>query len=569
MNLDTFEDEIDSTILSRGLSYYRERNVMSLEMTQPNHYKALVAGTQLYEVTITLDDDREVEDSSCTCPYDWGEYCKHQVAALYALRHLLNSNQHAMVERPKEVDLEALLEGKSKKELLSFLLAYAKKNPSLASALVAAFPSPNQEVNQTNLGIEFRRACEKGLECTENEDMYEWDTNEDEDDWQFTSALRIKIEELLGMARVAIAEGNVRHGGSIASMMVHEMSALDEYEGETLSDEIETFLMQVAGLFDDVTLSADDGPWLFALFFAEADSYEFPTQPALLRFCLRLAKTESDQEALRKYLLVLATDQPEGTWGASATILNSLELQHALLLKQKRGEDAQALALANLSYEAMRKLAFDHAMETKDYALAERLAKEKEASDYRIHGAMDWSKLLFKVYQEGGKKDDMRSLAKAFLLHDNLVYYPILKDSYESEEWISVVDGLLDELQAHEEGRFTSEYRRNAYPEVLKAEGKLERLLSYIQKNSRLIRSYQDVLLPTYKGEVFALYGAIIKKDGEAASSRNEYKDLASWLNELEAIGGNDVAKECLQVLAPRYMKRPAMRDEIKKVGLL
>ena len=48
MNLDSFEEEIESPIiLSRGLSYYRGKNVVSLEMIGANHYKAKVAGTHL------------------------------------------------------------------------------------------------------------------------------------------------------------------------------------------------------------------------------------------------------------------------------------------------------------------------------------------------------------------------------------------------------------------------------------------------------------------------------------------------------------------------------------------
>ena len=73
MNLDDFEDAIEQgVILTRGLYYYDIGSVLSLEMTSPNHYKAKVAGTHLYEVTATLDDGREVEDITCTCPYDWG-----------------------------------------------------------------------------------------------------------------------------------------------------------------------------------------------------------------------------------------------------------------------------------------------------------------------------------------------------------------------------------------------------------------------------------------------------------------------------------------------------------------
>ncbi|MGB4407961.1 MAG: SWIM zinc finger family protein [Sphaerochaeta sp.] len=208
MNLDDFEDAIDSpVILQRGHAYYRDKCVLSLEMTHTNHYEARVAGTQLYTVMLTLDDEREVEDIACTCPYDWGEYCKHEVAVLYALRHQLNSTPHTLVTRPKEVELAPLLEKRSKKELLSFLLDYARKSPELASALIAAFPSPDDEVNQKNQSIQFKQAYDDDIERMPNEDdVYEWDEYEDED-WQFSSTFKKKIEELLGMARSAIQRG--------------------------------------------------------------------------------------------------------------------------------------------------------------------------------------------------------------------------------------------------------------------------------------------------------------------------------------------------------------------------
>lgn len=90
------------------------------------------------------------------------------------------------------------------------MLTLAKNNLAVASTLVAAFPSSDNEGNLTNMGIEFRRACERGIESTSEENEYGWD--DDEDDWQLTSALRIKVAEFLMMAQVAIMDGNIRAG---------------------------------------------------------------------------------------------------------------------------------------------------------------------------------------------------------------------------------------------------------------------------------------------------------------------------------------------------------------------
>ena len=83
------------------------------------------------------------------------------------------------------------------------------------------------------------------------------------------------------------------------------------------------------------------------------------------------------------------------------------------------------------------------------------------------------------------------------------------------------------------------------------------------------MQSYQDVLLLHYKDEVFALYKQVILKYGESVASRIEYKGLASWLKNLVLIGGSDVARECVQAFEPKYKKRPAMKDELRQVGVL
>ena len=50
-------------------------------MRQGNTLWANCEGNTTYQPKVTLGA-QGVEDSSCTCPYDWGGLCKHQVALL-------------------------------------------------------------------------------------------------------------------------------------------------------------------------------------------------------------------------------------------------------------------------------------------------------------------------------------------------------------------------------------------------------------------------------------------------------------------------------------------------------
>ena len=71
-------------ILERGLNYYEEGCVTSLEQTSIG-YTAVVEGTDDYEVGIEICAD-QVYDMTCTCPYAAeGKYCKHMAAVLYKI----------------------------------------------------------------------------------------------------------------------------------------------------------------------------------------------------------------------------------------------------------------------------------------------------------------------------------------------------------------------------------------------------------------------------------------------------------------------------------------------------
>ncbi len=65
----------------RGVDYYHAGTVESATM-RGNRLFASVQGSEWdpYQVGITFSETDFT--ASCTCPYDWGGYCKHVVAAL-------------------------------------------------------------------------------------------------------------------------------------------------------------------------------------------------------------------------------------------------------------------------------------------------------------------------------------------------------------------------------------------------------------------------------------------------------------------------------------------------------
>ncbi|NTU82970.1 MAG: SWIM zinc finger domain-containing protein, partial [Chloroflexales bacterium] len=122
---------------ARGASYYQGGAVGPLVL-RDGLLQAEVEGSEYepYQVAVSLDAGG-VCAASCTCPYDWGGWCKHIVATLLAYAH---AEPGAVQVRPP---LAELLAGLDRGQLEALLLRLAVESPALTDridALVAAPP---------------------------------------------------------------------------------------------------------------------------------------------------------------------------------------------------------------------------------------------------------------------------------------------------------------------------------------------------------------------------------------------------------------------------------------------
>lgn len=114
-----------SQSFSRGEEYYRAGAVLDLER-RGDTLLAQVEGSSYepYDVTIKLDAGGIVQ-AHCTCPYDWGGYCKHIVAVLLTYVRQPTKIQ----ERPP---VAALLADLDRDALIGLLTALLDEHPYLA-----------------------------------------------------------------------------------------------------------------------------------------------------------------------------------------------------------------------------------------------------------------------------------------------------------------------------------------------------------------------------------------------------------------------------------------------------
>ena len=135
----TIRQHADAETFRRGRQYEQDGAVLDLAL-RGMVLQAEVEGSQYdpYRVRIAFDTGGVIE-ASCTCPYDWGGWCKHIVATLLAYIH-------APAEIEARPALPELLAGLSRDQLQGLVLDLAERDPAAADlvevrvAMLAATP---------------------------------------------------------------------------------------------------------------------------------------------------------------------------------------------------------------------------------------------------------------------------------------------------------------------------------------------------------------------------------------------------------------------------------------------
>lgn len=112
----------------RGRDYFWQGAVVAL-IKRGTTLQAEVEGSMAkpYQVHCTFDPPGQIT-VTCSCPYEWGGWCKHIVAALLACI----KEPETIEERPA---LESILEKLKREDLLALLLTLAASDPEIAERI--------------------------------------------------------------------------------------------------------------------------------------------------------------------------------------------------------------------------------------------------------------------------------------------------------------------------------------------------------------------------------------------------------------------------------------------------
>lgn len=521
---------------------------------------ATVRGTRNYRVEIDLDDDEF--ESSCTCPYEFGGYCKHIVATLLALA----KDYDGIVGRSESEArrLDAALRSMDAEQLRGFL----RKEFSRVKGLKERFMI--QATGETKAG---GRSVEDYKE--EVGSLYEEASAEDgyieygnEVDFSPVFDLGERYKERRNFAEAAKVYQAV---SEVIAEKMDEVDDSDGYYGDRFWEALEGLSSCVSSLTGEGKVGYVD--YLFdRLVRADPDYFQDAYDEALRRICV----SKEDLERLRKLLeprLPGSLPDERGSWHRRYMSFVFLGLQ-AFILD----------GLANLGDDQGKTELYDlygkYYLKDEDFCLlyAERLEKDGKLDEaievaeeglrvYNSQLGVELRHFLDEHYEALPPEKYEENLKRLFYQELDWRYYERLK-KLAGTRW----DRTLEELVGHfssSRGRYDDDGGRDVLIEIYLKEKMFDEALKEVVKarSVRTLSKYYRQLAERYPADYFRAYKELISSDLDRGTGRDYYREIASHLRKMKDIKGFEGEfAEFIRILREKFPRRRAFLDEIKRL---
>ncbi|HET7036777.1 MAG TPA: SWIM zinc finger family protein [Thermomicrobiaceae bacterium] len=230
---------------SRGVDYFERGAVLSLAR-RGEQLQADVQGSGYSPYRVAVDFGQDEIAATCSCPYDWGGWCKHIVAVMLAYL----SSPERVSERPA---LDALLAPLDRDQLQALVQRLARLRPALADLIeseIASLPGtpvpgarPIAAVDPTA----FRARAQRSVQHIQRDwtDSY----------WGGGSGTT-EIEVMLDEAAELLIQGDARRALAMLTAIQDAFSSEFQHGWDEGDEQIFDF-EYLAGLWTEVLLEAD------------------------------------------------------------------------------------------------------------------------------------------------------------------------------------------------------------------------------------------------------------------------------------------------------------------------
>lgn len=573
MQMKNWENLFEEHILERGYSYYLENAVENLDISA-DIIKADVIGSEEYEVEISLDDDGEIEEMYCSCPYaDGGRNCKHMAAVLYEWEN--NQREDDPSKKRKEADPERdlfltahtkdaydrkikavrkLVEKADIEIVRSYLTSVLMDDEKLLVRFngivnrgadeddVKRYMEQADRIADCYLGRDhFISYHEAGSFISELEDILEEDVRRMIDNGQYRSAFQLAdhIFVLVGSVDMDDSDG----GAGMLADRVYELwqELLEKADPEVKKEMFQWFTTHLDGSIIDYL-------------------EEYIEQIIMDEFS---GKEYLQQKLLFAEKMIEKSEKAESGWSRDYNVGKWAKRYLDLLESQKSGRaEIEGFCRKHWRNSSVRKYYIDLCMREKEFDLALQVLDESISMDKEYRGlVVEYSRKKKEIFLlQGDKEAYIGQLWELVLNHEagNLKIFRELKSQYTEEEWMEKREELFKKLPRYADVQ-----------ELYREEKLYSRLLDLVMKSPGLysLQKYTDVLKKDYPEQLLEKYEKEVNQMAALAGNRTKYQEMVRILRSMKKIrGGSKAVEKIVEDWKGRFRNRPAMMDELGKL---
>ncbi len=573
----------------RGEQYYSNGLVGKISRTG-NLFESEVLGSHLYKVSLDIEDN--VMDFSCSCPYDWGGICKHQVA--FALAILDNNNiyyiEKAQVTNRISDDKEFKeLFGKIKNSFKNkFLEQLLKRDSDLRGQFSAFVKNDN---NETDTPKKIDEIFGENIETIKTDifdeltildfddlndfDEYNRGYNYYEDYYGYDAACEL-IKKVFQPYQASATE-YIKKGNLVDSIRI----ILGMYEGSQNLPEPEYSEYEI---FDDYNYE------LKSLF-----------EETMTPLVTEIKKSVKSEENIKKTIDLIIDrflyyeNQPvKEKEKENSSIKYDLKIFEklfiSLIINKEIGEhflksiNDNELVCVGLSF-ILLEIAEQTSNEklwlatAEEFAGSQQLIAQKLLDKYlKQNDETNFNRIAKKAFKAWADSFDFYLVSNLNIESDKTLYIKALKNYTTKKTSLKYYKILRNYYSQSEKENYVNQignsYNKVFYVGILEIEERFDDILKLAEReinNDDNLHNFIKPIVNKFPKKCFAMVlGKCEKAINSSDKGRKTYKKMAKWLKELTKVEAIQVEfKTYLKTLYHRKPNHPALKDEMRKANLI
>ena len=551
-----FEKLFDEKILKRGYNYYLEDAVHDVTRNG-NHYEGLVYGTEIYEVQIEIDDNGNVEDMDCDCPYAEENNCKHMVALLY---YLENDGEIESKKAIRNTDnYDKILDKISENEIKEFVLEKIYENFDFQNEFRSHFV---QYFEKTPKKVYEKRIAQSIYQAIGRKGFIEYNET-----YKFSNAMYDYIQE----ANNLIKHNEYQAPFWIASLILEELPDLpiDDSDGTTsyVESECVEVIEKILEKCKNDSIINKIFNWIIESIKNDTlGDYSDGIEKVLDEYFIEDKFVNERLKIIDDKIQEL--EQQENHY-SEYKLEELIKTKIALLYQLDMDKEAIKTIKENIYYVPIRRMLIEIERENGNIDNVEKLLKEgmKIALKRGHYGTVTYYiEELLSIYKEQNQKEKYKNLLEETLFkysRGSFKYYKKLKELYTEEQWKNIRDGIIKILESDGEG-----YHRDDLRQIYIEEQYYEKLYHSVMTTPlfEIVVKYEKYLKKDFEKQLLEEYQKIVNEKARFTGKRN-YEDVRKILQHMKTLkNGEDLVEKMVEEYKIKYANRRLMLEELNKI---